>query len=91
MSIEEHAQNILTAREQCDDYNYTEYVKENARAILDALKWVPVTDRLSYDESLVMVRFADGKECKSWWHYGYDGWVLDDDHDSAVVAWRELV
>lgn len=89
MSIEEHAQNILAAREQCDDYNYVEYVKEEAQAILDAMKWIPVSERLPECGYIVLAVTQSGEIYKTWYESPF-GWD-NDRYEDSVTAWRELI
>ena len=97
MSIEEHARAIEERLDWLATYHVyddeaVEFLQHRVQDIIDALKWIPVSERIKDDESLVRVRLADGTESQSWYCQQF-GWydLLGEYEGNPVVAWRELV
>ena len=86
MSIEEHARNIINAKSECDDWNRYYYCQEQAQAILDALAWISVDERLPEQDDCYLATMNDGNKDVVNYLQDHGGWQI-----KGVVAWRELV
>lgn len=70
--------------------------KERVEKILASFRWIPVSERLPEDNTIVLVTYANGIVGTSSWHKettynnGFDGVFYGFRKNYGVIAWKPL-